>query len=39
MTEQSDDSIRCISDSSPATPGFVVDVSILTEKERQKIRK
>jgi len=39
MTKQSEGSIRCISDLSPATPGFVVDVSIFTEKERQKIRK
>jgi Trm5-related predicted tRNA methylase len=39
MTKQSDSSIRYISDSSPATPSFVVDVSIFTEKERQKIRK
>ena len=39
MTKQSDSSIRCILDSSPATPSFVVDVSIFTEKERQKIRK
>ena len=38
MTKQSDSSIRYISDSSPATPSFVVDVSIFTEKERQKIR-
>jgi len=39
MTKQSESSIRCISDSSPATPGFVVDVSIFNEKEKQKIRK
>ena len=39
MTKQSEGSIRCISDLSPATPGFVVDVYIFTEKERQKIRK
>jgi len=39
MTKQSDSSIRYISDSSPATPGFVVDVSIFNEKEKQKIRK
>ena len=39
MTKQSDSSIRYIPDSSPATPSFVVDVSIFTEKERQKIRK
>ena len=39
MTEQSDSSIRYISDLSPATPSFVVDVSLFNEKERQKIRK
>ena len=39
MTEQSKSSIRCISDSSPASLSFVVDVSLFTEKERQKIRK
>ena len=39
MTKQSESSIRCISDSSPASPSFVVDVSLFTTKERQKIRK
>ena len=39
MTKQLDSSIRYISDSSPATPSFVVDVSLFTEKQRQKIRK
>ena len=39
MTKQSESSIRRISDSSPASPSFVVDVSLFTEKERQKIRK
>jgi len=39
MTTQSESSIRCISDSSPANPSFVVDVSLFTAKERQKIRK
>lgn len=39
MTKQSESSIRCISDLSPASPNFVVDVSLFTEKERQKIRK
>ena len=35
MTKQSDISIRYTSDSSPATPSFVVDVSLFTEKERR----
>ena len=39
MIKQSDSSIKYIPDSSPATPSFVVDVSIFAEKERQKIRK
>jgi Trm5-related predicted tRNA methylase len=39
MTKQSESSIRCISDSSPASPNFVVDVSLFTERERQEIRK
>ena len=39
MTKQSENSIRYISDSSPTTPSFVVDVSSFTEKKRQKIRK
>jgi len=39
MTKQSDSSIRYISDSSPATTSFVIDVSLFTEKKRQKIRK
>jgi Trm5-related predicted tRNA methylase len=39
MTKQSESNIRCISDLSPASPSFVVDVSIFTAKERQKIRK
>jgi len=39
MTKQLDSSIRYISDSNPATPSFVVDVSLFTEKQRQKIRK
>lgn len=39
MTKQSESSIRSISDSSSASPSFVVDVSLFTEKERQKIRK
>jgi len=39
MTKQSDSSIRYISDSSPVTPSFVVDVSLFTKKERQKVRK
>jgi len=38
MTEQSESGIRCISDSCPANPSFVVDVSLFTEKERQMIR-
>jgi Trm5-related predicted tRNA methylase len=39
MTKQSESSIRCISDLSPASPNFVVDVSLFTERERQEIRK
>ena len=39
MTKQSESNTRCISDSSPASLNFVVDVSLFTEKERQKIRK
>lgn len=39
MTKQTESSIRCMSDSSPASHSFVVDVSLFTEKERQKIRK
>ena len=39
MTKQPDSSIRYISDSSPATTSFVIDVSLFTEKKRQKIRK
>jgi len=39
MTKQSESSIRRISDSSPASPNFVVDVSSFTERERQEIRK
>jgi Trm5-related predicted tRNA methylase len=39
MTKQSESGIRGISDSCPADPSFVVDVSLFTEKERQKVRK
>jgi len=39
MIKQSENSIRGILDSSPVSPSFVVDVSLFTEKERQKIRK
>ncbi|MDH3779408.1 MAG: hypothetical protein OES15_00990 [Nitrosopumilus sp.] len=39
MTKQSESSIRCISDLSPASPNFVVDVSLFTERERREIRK
>jgi hypothetical protein len=39
MIKQLESNIRCISDSSHASPSFVVDVSLFTEKESQKIRK